>query len=53
MEYANFLTKFANRTDRIMTGNPTNCTGNSNEGAICATAFEGPSTSPIKKTIKR
>lgn len=31
-EYASFLTKFENRTAKIMTGNPTNCTGNSKIG---------------------
>lgn len=36
-EYASFLTKFENRTAKIMTGNPTNCTGNSNSGG-CSSA---------------
>lgn len=37
-EYANFFTKFENRTAKMMTGNPTNCTGNSKIGAVsCAT----------------
>lgn len=40
-EYASFFTKFENRTANMMTGNPTNWTGNSNKGGwSCArTAF--------------
>lgn len=36
-EYANFFTKFENRTAKMMTGKPTNCTGSSKSGALsCA-----------------
>lgn len=37
-EYANFLTKFEKRTAKMMTGNPTNCTGNSKIGSCATTA---------------
>lgn len=39
-EYANFFTKFDNRTATIITGKPINSTGNSNDGS-CATAVDG------------
>lgn len=38
-EYANFFTKFENLTAIIITGKPTNCTGNSKTGSWARTDF--------------
>lgn len=49
-EYDSFLTKFDNRTAKMMTGNPTSWTGNSNTGSCdWASVVRGISAnSPIK-----